>query len=557
VKRVIDVYVRHRPGLADAPDFQYMRAVVFPLNRETEDGFLYLSDAFIRRLVGPELRIQEKRRIEAATSLKMVQNAALYHGFQHGPGTVTLDELIAADSLRAEDLYDPDGGSFAWEPDERLAHSSTYGDFDFLTPLVEIDAGLATKSERAQYEQFRERYESYWRDYFDPIAVRMDVDRTIRLEVCILPLIDLSAYNEFMGLSGGKPISVDLGAFSDKTLLRLIIKLRESEQKRRILDFSSGMIPGANLVFDWVGDRYTFWMEDSASLLALVKRHYPQPGSKSSGDLSDEFTDVFKLDLAFGVRVKNPIGLVAFLLSLPGSVSLIASDFVAFRPLEPYQGTTIMQIAPKPTSGWFKSRRRSKGATSQLASAPTSRPAVSEEGPALYYAPIGDSLYGSTQAGVLRQLIDRTAQASTSQPATSEIVKANLVFYLAPAAAELARPALDYWLAQRAQRVSLGNAAQVYLLGRCGALDDRPVDETARTWLGYRPVCPDGGTYRYDRAADAAVCSVHGSLYAPARLTAPPAGSPQGRLIHSLDRVLATLRFTDEGLQTTVEIRRH
>jgi hypothetical protein len=32
-KRVIDVYAKQRPSLADAPDFQYMRAVVFPLKR--------------------------------------------------------------------------------------------------------------------------------------------------------------------------------------------------------------------------------------------------------------------------------------------------------------------------------------------------------------------------------------------------------------------------------------------------------------------------------------------------------------------------------------------
>jgi hypothetical protein len=156
----------------------------------------------------------------------------------------------------------------------------------------------------------------------------------------------------------------------------------------------------------------------------------------------------------------------------------------------------------------------------------------------------------------LRRLIDRTSPPTTSQPASSEVIKANLVFYASPAAAKLSRPALDYWLEQRAQRVSLGNAAQVYILGRCGALDDRPADETARAWLAYRPVCPDGGTYRYDRDTDAAICSIHGSLYSPARLSAPPSGSPLGKLLDSLDRLLAYLRFTDEGLQTTVEIRR-
>ena len=81
IKRVIDVQTGNRPSLAEAPDFRYMRAVVFPLDEKSEDGFLYLSDEFIRRLVGPELRIKEKRRLEAVTSLKLLENAVLFYGY--------------------------------------------------------------------------------------------------------------------------------------------------------------------------------------------------------------------------------------------------------------------------------------------------------------------------------------------------------------------------------------------------------------------------------------------------------------------------------------------
>ena len=565
VKRIIDVGAKERLGLADAPDFKYMRAVVFPLDRATEDGFLYLSDAFIRRLVGPELRIKEKRRLEAVTSLKMLHNAALYHGFEHGPGRPGFDDFVAAGSLRASDLYDPDGGTFSWDSDLRLARSSKYGDLGFLTPLVEIDAGSATPAEKKQYKQFRERYESYWRDYFDPIGVRIKVDRTIQLELHILPLIELSTYTELREIAGGEPIPVDLGKFTDETLLRLVVHLKEGERKRSYTSFFSGMAPNVHIGFDWIGDWYTFSIEDSESFLGLFKAYY-QGGSASRED--DEIRrrayDIFKANFAIGVHVKNPMDLVGFLMTLPAWINMVAPDMVLFRQLDPYQGVRIVQIAANPASSWFraeqprggKSRRSAAAPDPQPTSPPASQPAVDPDLPAVYYAAIGDGFYVSTQAGALRRLIDRIQPAETAMTRPPELIRANLVCYVAPGAAQLSRPALQYWLEQQALPLSLRNTAQVYLLGRCGALDDRPLDDAAGAHLGYRLICPDGGTYRYDRETDSAACSVHGSLYSSPRLSAPPEGSPLGKLLDSVDRLLAYLRFTKEGLHTTLEIRR-
>ena len=93
-----------------------------------------------------------------------------------------MDELIATRSLRPEDLYDPEGGGFSWDPERGLACSTTYGDLSFLTPLIEMEGDRATPAEKAQYDQFRDQYEDYWRQYFDPIGVRIRVDQTIRLE---------------------------------------------------------------------------------------------------------------------------------------------------------------------------------------------------------------------------------------------------------------------------------------------------------------------------------------------------------------------------------------
>jgi hypothetical protein len=188
-------------------------------------------------------------------------------------------------------------------------------------------------------------------------------------------------------------------------------------------------------------------------------------------------------------------------------------------------------------------------------SQPSSAPAVSERGPALYYATIQDGFYLSTQASTLRGLIDRLREKPTAtRPA--DVVPANLLLYAAPGAAELIRPTVSYLLEQQAREVSLRNMVQVWLLGRCNVLARLPLDEAARNYLGYQLVPPDGGTYRYDPQRGEAISSVHGPLSSPLRLDRPPADSPLNQLLSTVETIVASLRFTEDGLSTGVEIRR-
>ncbi len=57
---MIDTFKGKHAALADSLDYQYMRTV-FRLEDRLEDGFVFLSDRFIRTLVGPATRIKTKR----------------------------------------------------------------------------------------------------------------------------------------------------------------------------------------------------------------------------------------------------------------------------------------------------------------------------------------------------------------------------------------------------------------------------------------------------------------------------------------------------------------
>ena len=149
-----------------------------------EDGFLFLSDAFVRAINSPATKIAEKRRMDAYLSMRDITNAALLHGYLNGPGKMPdLPGLVASGVLDPISIHLPDAGQLHWDPATLQVSSRVYGTPQFMTPLRELAIDKVTTSEQAQYEQFRDRYQSYWRRYFDPIAVRFTVGSTLAFDV--------------------------------------------------------------------------------------------------------------------------------------------------------------------------------------------------------------------------------------------------------------------------------------------------------------------------------------------------------------------------------------
>src|ERR671935_2781354 len=98
----------------------YIRTLM-PRGAKEEDGFIYLSDPFIRRLVGPQLKLTERRRVLCYNHLRMIGHAALLYRTQHGKVPGSLEELAKAGCAPGEfgkgDLVCPDGGRYALADD--------------------------------------------------------------------------------------------------------------------------------------------------------------------------------------------------------------------------------------------------------------------------------------------------------------------------------------------------------------------------------------------------------------------------------------------------------
>lgn len=196
-------------SLGETEEFQYIRTLM-PFGSPEEDGLIYLSDPFIRRLVGPELKLTELRRLKCLNNLRMISYAAALFEAENGLVADSLDELRTSDCLpdgfETGDLRCRCGGTYALSPDGHQGFCSHHGSADALRPCCEIPETEVTAEEADAYRQFVEEYSQYWRTWFDPIAIRvLATPQMYRLETIVLPLINNSLYQSLATALGGEP----------------------------------------------------------------------------------------------------------------------------------------------------------------------------------------------------------------------------------------------------------------------------------------------------------------------------------------------------------------
>jgi len=199
--------------LGDTAEFAYIRTIL-PQGAKEEDGLVYLSDPFIRKLVGPQLKLTERRRMLCYNHLRMIGHAALLFRTEHSRPPGSLDELVKAGCCPGPfndgSLRCSDGGTYSLSRDGTTGVCSHHGHAYFLTPCCEIPVTQVTKSEADEYQSFLRDYNQYWRIFFDPIALRLQITpERYRLETIVLPLIDNSIYTSLAMALGGRPENLE------------------------------------------------------------------------------------------------------------------------------------------------------------------------------------------------------------------------------------------------------------------------------------------------------------------------------------------------------------
>jgi Protein of unknown function (DUF1559) len=219
--------------LGDTDEFAYIRTLL-PRGAAEEDGFVYLSDPFIRQLVGPQVKLTERRRMLCYNHLRMIGHAALLYRTEHGKPPASLAELAqtgcAPGIFGQGELTCPDSGAYSLSANGLTGACSHHGHAECLTPCCEIPLNQVKSEEAEEYKAFLQEYNQYWRTYFDPIALRMQITpKRLRLETIVLPLIDNSVYTGLAMALGGKPEALDALPVPRRNIFSVALRLRKDE----------------------------------------------------------------------------------------------------------------------------------------------------------------------------------------------------------------------------------------------------------------------------------------------------------------------------------------
>lgn len=540
IRRILDAQAGRIPALATSGDFQYMRTV-FERGASTEDGFAFLSDAFIRKLVGPASKIAEKRRLEGLAGVHLLTNAALWHAWQTGKLPADREEALHFAGIEATDLRTRDQSDVAWKPVERVAVSDRYNSVHFATPLIETPVDRVTREEAEDYREFRLRYLGLWRQYFDPIGMRFQLggDR-IQIETYILPLVQNTQYAHLRQLTGNGTIARNVSPPTARTVLQWNGHLAPDARERR--EFEDGVTSlGIKHAGGWLGSWWMLRFNDSpmyAKYAEIMDRNLT-PFSNT-----DEWVrTVFQMPVTLGVEIRNPLTFAGVLSGLRANVLNALPGAITWEPMEPeYKGVKIVRVQATP-----------QGARRHLGQRDDAEPFL----PAIYYALVDGAWYASLQQQPIREMIDRAAESKASPPAEAQV---NSSLYLSPIAAIAAKQYVGGLLERESRRHSLANGPVWQAFFQTGLIDaSMPAaqrHDVLFRMLGYVPVAGDGSDERWDERLGEVVNSRYGSAR-QSRSTPPGEPSPSiRRLLDQFAEIGVDLRFREDGVQTLVTLRK-
>lgn len=260
------IRARGEGSLGRTAEFRYMLTQLAPTAQTR--AFLYLSDPFIRRLTGPEVKIGQLRRLQARAMLEQITGTALLYRYDAHRGEPILERLVRLGYLPDElDLKD-----YSLRPDG-VAVSASAGTLTDPRSLLDAPVTGATPGETAAYRSYVENYSQYWRQYFDPIAFRLDdtADGALELTTFILPLVDNSLYNGLKQVLAGKgdPNPLRVPVLKSPGVVMLSLNLREESWVGMAKDGFSQATRLNPQILDYVGPGVHLVVQDSDPIVAF------------------------------------------------------------------------------------------------------------------------------------------------------------------------------------------------------------------------------------------------------------------------------------------------
>ncbi len=532
LKLMIDTFANRRKSMADNLDLQYMRTI-FPGTAAEEDGFIYLSDSFIRKLLSPRWKIEAQRRIICQNHMRMIANAGTMYRSEMRKKP-SIETLIGEKYLSEEVTRCPDGGIYSLDESGR-AFCTVHNCLQYCTPISSISLDKVAELEAREYNQFVESYSRYWRRFFDPIGVRLRLGDSIEAETCILPLIENSIYNQLREIIGGEPVHLNSQVLTENTIISITSKLgTESDRINNIprwIQKEFFITPPA--ISEWIGESMSVAFYDSDVLFTFAEEGMGMFGGWMNLEnqiVTGLIASSVNLPVYFVIEVKDEDMAKTYLSRIVRAVhwkfaSQNRGGFFSFD-VEPYaageyKGHEINTLAFQLFVIKFR----------------------------LHYAIASNRLILSTKRYVLEAVLD---SLDRMQAGTDAGTKANLHWKIQPRAFDRLRPITRIGWQERMRSACLRNIEPVRVLVECHNATEQTLNEVSRKVEGVTLRCPCGGSYTHDSQRDIVYCSVHGSNGHPRQ---PVQITENEGLLDFIGRIIdfsVDFKFTEEGIMTKV-----
>ncbi|TWT44666.1 hypothetical protein RAS1_10810 [Phycisphaerae bacterium RAS1] len=540
IRRVVNTLLGSAGALYDEPDYAYVAGLLPP----GEVAYFYASEAFLRRSISPQSKISEKRRRQCFNNLVMLNNASLLFRMENGRSPASLSELGAGRFIDAERLTCPHGGSYAFDADADTAACSLHNRLPLLTPNAELSVLKVSAVEREEYERYRDRCQAAWGDAFNPVAVRIRTQPSVRLEFCVLPMGPESLYEAFRSATDTRIAHAAPPPAASTTLLTLTAapgRPRIGALLRDLPGIADVLAADPTLTdLNWIGDNVSVHLCDNDTIVEV------DPTCLRTLSFFREI-DVFDQSLAAGVVLATSLPAYAtieladadkaqrFLELLSSRLFLehksvygFETRFDAYR-LPDYQGFANYVVSYQ----FYALKLR------------------------LHVALTGDRLVAATTPKALRDVIDAVAARETAgQAAPPGGEAAHIRADISLAAMSAFKESLRLYWAEKSRLACHANITPVrHLAALYGAPLDQ-IDRLSQSKYGVTFFCPEGGRYEYDQARDQVTCSVHGNRQDSRQPQVIDRDSSFFRFVDSIDRISATIAFREDHALATLDIRR-
>jgi hypothetical protein len=469
----------------------------------------------------------------------MLNNASLFYRLEHGKSPGSLSDLVEGRFVDLGRVVCPHGGAYSWDTRHDTCTCSLHNRLRYLTPNAELSVLKVSRTERDEYQRYRNAYEQFWQKAYDPIAARITVGQRVRIELCVTPLAAGSLYNDLRSwVDQAQPIDTRRIAKS------AVVSVVAARGRKEIGELLRG-IPGVAEAIqadptltdlNWLGDSLALHYCDGDKILELDPARFQE------------------LDLPIGGKVSALQQVFAAAALTATEVPIYATVDVedrdkAARLLEqltekiPLQKGKLLTLT---TSLDAYKLPEYKKHTLYVLSFRLHNLKVR-----LHLALVGNQLVASTKARILEEVID----SSTSAPA-GETAKAHLLLRLNARALDRLQDNLRLSWLEKSRLACHHNTISIYNFVKLSEVPIADAQRLAEARYGVRYYCPEHGTYEYDEKRDQVVCSVHGNRQDSRYQPRADRKSSFAEFIEGLDEVVVRLRFEGSALYTTVDIVR-